>query len=82
MTPKTFADFQPWPLEALRDRLCDGDLLWRLCRRKDTDDGRYATREHLLESAFVEVLAERHGVESATRKQPLATSLQLDQITF
>ena len=28
------ADFAPWPLEELRERLCEGDVLWELCRPK------------------------------------------------
>lgn len=63
METRTLAEFAPWPIEALRDRLLEGDLLWRLCRRKDADDGPRATREHLLERAFIEILSDCRGEE-------------------
>lgn len=84
MGTRTLAEFSPWPIAALRDRLLEGDLLWRLCRKKDADDGPRATREHLLERAFIDVLSERrgNGVDRVLHDQQLAQVLDRDGIGF
>lgn len=72
----------PWPSEAIRQRLCDGDTLWRLCRPKPKDNPSRAAREHILERTIIDVLLEHHPRENVRHERPLGETLNISDARY
>lgn len=72
---------KPWPLRQLRERLCSGDILARLCGPK-AEAKTHDIREISLEALMAALMAEHFGGPRITLRKPIARTLAVRDAPF
>lgn len=67
----------PWPIDAIRERFCERDTLFQLCRPKLEIDASRAPREHILERVIIDVLHECFSPSRVRHVRSLAETLAI-----
>lgn len=74
-------NFDPWPVDALVEKIAEGDFLYALCKRKTPDEGR-AVREHLLEARIAAALRSLQQATSVHVREQVCTTLNINSAEF